>query len=94
MLLIFEKIWLMLLETPGMNFRECADLFPMSSSGSRRIIELDVLRGIAVIMAMGPHVLAYPVWAKVGTYLLPGRGGTLFPPFAHSASRSGLIQAA
>ena len=49
-----------------MNFGENADLTHMSSPRSRRIIELDVLRGIAVIMVMGPHVPAYPVWAKVG----------------------------
>ena len=38
----------------------------MASTGSQRNMELDVLRGIAVIMVMGPHVPAYAVWTKVG----------------------------
>lgn len=31
-----------------------------------RVVDLDILRGVAVLMVMGPHLPAYPVWAKVG----------------------------
>jgi peptidoglycan/LPS O-acetylase OafA/YrhL len=29
-------------------------------------VELDVLRGFAVILVMGVHVLAYPIWSTFG----------------------------
>ena len=38
----------------------------MSSVDSHRILELDILRGIAVIMVMGPHVPAYAAWTRIG----------------------------
>lgn len=31
-----------------------------------RIFELDVLRGIAILLVMGVHVPAYPIWSTVG----------------------------
>src|SRR5271169_1218036 len=32
----------------------------------KRILELDVLRGIAILLVMGVHVPAYPIWSTVG----------------------------
>jgi peptidoglycan/LPS O-acetylase OafA/YrhL len=29
---------------------------------------LDVLRGIAIVLVMGVHVPAYPIWSTVGGY--------------------------
>ncbi|HLX44588.1 MAG TPA: acyltransferase [Bryobacteraceae bacterium] len=31
-----------------------------------RILELDVLRGLAILLVMGVHVPAYPIWSAVG----------------------------
>lgn len=32
----------------------------------KRILELDVLRGFAILLVMGVHVPAYPIWSTVG----------------------------
>jgi peptidoglycan/LPS O-acetylase OafA/YrhL len=32
----------------------------------KRILELDVLRGIAILLVMGVHVPAYPLWSTLG----------------------------
>ena len=32
----------------------------------KRVFELDVLRGIAILLVMGVHVPAYPIWSTVG----------------------------
>src|SRR6185369_5257906 len=32
----------------------------------KRIFDLDVLRGIAVLLVMGVHVPAYPIWSTFG----------------------------
>lgn len=41
-------------------------------AGSRqprqRIFELDVLRGIAILLVMGAHVPAFPIWPVIGGY--------------------------
>ncbi len=34
--------------------------------GSGRIFQLDVLRGIAILLVMGVHVPAYPIWSTLG----------------------------
>src|SRR5579872_3262789 len=34
--------------------------------GSKRIFQLDVLRGFAILLVMGVHVPAYPIWSTVG----------------------------
>jgi peptidoglycan/LPS O-acetylase OafA/YrhL len=34
--------------------------------GQSRIFELDVLRGIAILLVMGVHVPAYPIWSTIG----------------------------
>jgi peptidoglycan/LPS O-acetylase OafA/YrhL len=34
----------------------------------KHIFELDVLRGIAIVLVMGVHVPAYPIWSTVGGY--------------------------
>ena len=32
----------------------------------KRVFELDVLRGVAILLVMGVHVPAYPIWSTVG----------------------------
>src|SRR5271168_1620476 len=32
----------------------------------KRIFQLDVLRGFAILLVMGVHVPAYPIWSTVG----------------------------
>jgi peptidoglycan/LPS O-acetylase OafA/YrhL len=32
----------------------------------KRILELDVFRGIAILLVMGVHVPAYPIWSMIG----------------------------
>jgi peptidoglycan/LPS O-acetylase OafA/YrhL len=34
--------------------------------GQRRILELDMLRGFAILLVMGVHVPAYPIWSTIG----------------------------
>jgi peptidoglycan/LPS O-acetylase OafA/YrhL len=34
--------------------------------GGKRVFELDVLRGFAILLVMGVHVPAYPIWSTVG----------------------------
>src|ERR1700751_3039383 len=36
--------------------------------GSGRIFQLDVLRGFAILLVMGVHVPAYPIWSTLGGY--------------------------
>ena len=36
--------------------------------GPGRIFQLDVLRGIAILLVMGVHVPAYPIWSTLGGY--------------------------
>ena len=33
-----------------------------------RTLELDILRGFAVLMVMGAHVQAYPIWSSIGGF--------------------------
>jgi peptidoglycan/LPS O-acetylase OafA/YrhL len=39
---------------------------PVLNLRASRIVELDVLRGIAILLVLGTHVPAYAFWAKVG----------------------------
>lgn len=34
----------------------------------KRIFQLDVLRGLAILLVMGVHVPAYPIWSTVGVW--------------------------
>jgi peptidoglycan/LPS O-acetylase OafA/YrhL len=34
--------------------------------GQKRIFQLDVLRGFAILLVMGVHVPAYPIWSTIG----------------------------
>ena len=34
----------------------------------KRVFELDVLRGIAILLVMGVHVPAYPIWSTFGVF--------------------------
>jgi peptidoglycan/LPS O-acetylase OafA/YrhL len=36
--------------------------------GQKRILELDVLRGFAIVLVMGVHVPAYPIWSTFGGF--------------------------
>src|SRR5215467_8083941 len=37
-------------------------------STRHRTLELDILRGFAVLMVMGAHVQAYPIWSSIGGF--------------------------
>lgn len=34
--------------------------------GQKRVLQLDVLRGFAILLVMGVHVPAYPIWSTIG----------------------------
>ena len=36
------------------------------SSTQTRVFAIDVLRGLAILLVMGVHVQAYPIWSTVG----------------------------
>src|ERR1700687_860940 len=45
------------------------ELPPQTHPATRqRTVELDVLRGFAILLVMGVHVPAYPIWSTVGIF--------------------------